>query len=42
MKISIQKTKAQHILKRAKVTETTETDVANLTGDKKFKFECGK
>ena len=42
MKISIQKTKAQHIRKRAKVTETTETDVANLTEDKKFKFECGK
>ena len=42
MKILIQKIKAQHIRKRAKVTETTETDVANLTEDKKFKFECGK
>ena len=40
MSISIAKTKCQHIMPRPKVTCTTETDVANLPADKKFKFEC--
>ena len=42
MKISIQKTKAQHIRKLAKVSDTTEEDVSNLPDDKKFKYECDK
>ena len=42
MKISIAKTKAQHIRPRPKVSETTEDDVQNLPADRRFKFECDK
>ena len=42
MMISIPKTKVQHIRKRAKVSETTEDDVSNLSAEKQFKFECDK
>ena len=42
MKISIPKTKAQHIRKRPIVSSTTEDDVQNLPPEKKFKFECDK
>ena len=42
MCISVPKTKVQHIRKRARVTETTEEDVANLPPEKKFKFVCDK
>ena len=42
MKVSIPKTKAQHIRKRPIVSSTTEDDVQNLPPEKKFKFECDK
>ena len=40
MTISVPKTKAQHIRKRPRVTETTEDDITNLPPEKKFKFLC--
>ena len=42
MKVSIPKTKAQHIRKRPIVSSTTENDIQNLPPEKKFKFECDK
>ena len=42
MKISIAKTKAQHIRPRPKVSNTTEEDIANLPPEKKFKHQCDK
>ena len=42
MKISITKTKAQHIRARPKVSVTTEEDVRSLPADRRFKFECDK
>ena len=40
--ISVPKTRVQHIRKRARVTETTEEDVANLPPENNFKFVCDK
>ena len=40
MKISVPKTKVQHIRWKPKVAPTTEADIANLPKEKKFKFEC--
>jgi len=42
MKISIPKTKAQHIRPRPIVTQTTEDDVDTLPPEKKFKHVCSK
>ena len=42
MKISIPKTKVQHIRKRAQVSETTEDDVFNLPAEKQFKNKYKK
>ena len=42
MKISISKTKTQHIRKRPAVSSTTENDILHLPAEKKFKFECDK
>lgn len=40
MSISKPKTKVQHIRRRPNVSVTTETDISNLSEEKKFKFEC--
>ena len=40
MSISKPKTKVQYIRNRPDVSATTETDIASLPGEKKFKFEC--
>ena len=42
MKISIAKTKVQHIRPRPSVSPTTEDDVDSLPPDKKFKHVCNK
>ena len=42
MLISIPKTKAQHIMKTPKVSETTEDDVKSLPPELQLKFECDK
>ena len=42
MTISIPKTKVQHIMRRPKVSGTTEEDVNNLPDNLKFKFQCDK
>ena len=42
MLISIPKTKAQHIMKTPKVSETTEDDVKALPPELQLKFECDK
>ena len=42
MKISIAKTRVQHIRARPKVSDTTEDDVLSLPPEKCFKFECDK
>ena len=42
MKISIAKTKAQHIRSRPTVSDTTESDITNLPPEKQFKYVCDK
>ena len=42
MKISISKTKSQHIMPTPKVSETTEADIAALPAEKQLCFECDK
>ena len=42
MDISKPKTKVQHVMKRPRVSATTEDDVANLPDELKFKFVCEK
>ena len=42
MVISITKTKAQHIRKRPKISNTTEEDIRKLPPEKQLKFECDK
>ena len=42
MDISKPKTMVQHVMKRPRVSETTEDDVANLPDKLKFKFVCEK
>ena len=42
MSISIPKTKCQHIMKKPKVTATTENDIANLPPNLQFSHKCDK
>ena len=42
MSISIPKTKCQHIMKKPKVTATTEKDIANLPPNLQFSHKCDK
>ena len=42
MKISIAKTKAQHIRSRPTVSDTTESDITNLPPERQFKYVCDK